>query len=98
MEICNREGIGEGMKILLLLLLWWYLLLMGCADREKQKQIDLLSNVWIKTNGCVFAISPHFGNTATYQFLAGSSDPECPLLKGVEKNAKKEGSRDHFVF
>ena len=72
--------------------------LMGCTGSEKQKEMDLLSSHWIKVRGCVFAMQKHFGNTAVFQFLPGESEPNCPLLKGVEKDAKKERSRTLDFF
>lgn len=75
-----------------------FLSLIGCTGSEKQKEMDLLSSHWIKVRGCVFAMQKHFGNTAVFQFLPGESEPSCPLLKGAEKNAKKEGSRTLDFF
>lgn len=74
------------------------LLLVGCMGSEKQKEMDLLSSYWVKTQGCVFAMRKHFGNTAVFQFLPGESEPNCPLLKKGEKNAKKEGGRTLDFF
>lgn len=75
-----------------------FLSLMGCVDSEKQKEMDLLSNYWVKTQGCVFAMKQHFGNTAVFQFLPGESEPNCPLLKEGEKGAKEKRGRTLDFF